>query len=93
MKTLHLVTAVFIVLIASYSTQIAFAQFQPGGVNHPGIWYAGEGLKVGDYFSYKLCFVDYKDCAEFRMDLWMSGEKKVGTEEKWIAQVVVYDGN
>ena len=26
-----------------------------GGVNHPGAWYAGENLKVGDYFKYKVC--------------------------------------
>jgi hypothetical protein len=71
----------------------AFAQFQSGGVNKPGDWYVGEGLKVGDQFSYKLCYVDYKECAEFKIDFWISGEKKTGTEEKWVAQTVVYDGN
>ena len=34
----------------------AFAQFQQGGVDYPGEWYAGEGLKQGDFFSYSLCF-------------------------------------
>ena len=71
----------------------AFAQFQSGGVNKPGDWYVGEGLKIGDQFSYKLCYVDYKECAEFQIDFWISGEKKTGTEEKWIAQTVIYDGN
>ncbi len=69
------------------------AQFQSGGVDHPGKWYVGEGLKPGDFFSYKLCHTDYKDCSEFQMDFWIEGTIKVGTEDKWLAQVVVYDGN
>ncbi len=73
--------------------QSASAQFQQGGVDHPGSWYVGEGLKHGDFFSYKLCFVDYKECADFRMDLWVQGDITVGTETKWLVQVVVYDGN
>ena len=32
--------------------QPASAQFQQGGVDHPGDWYVGEGLKKGDFFSY-----------------------------------------
>lgn len=71
----------------------ATAQVQAGGVNLPGTWYVGEGLKQGDYFEYKLCHVDYNDCAEFEMNLWIEGTKKVGTEDKWLAQAVVYDGN
>jgi hypothetical protein len=70
-----------------------YAQYQSGGVNHPGKWYVGEGLKPGDFFSYKLCHVDYKDCSEFQIDLWIEGTITVGTEDKWLAQVVVYDGN
>jgi hypothetical protein len=70
----------------------AFAQFQQGGVDYPGEWFAGEGLKQGDFFSYKMCHVDYKECAEFEMDMWIKGDKKVGTEDKWLAEVVVYDG-
>ena len=71
----------------------AFAQFQQGGVDYPGEWYAGEGLKQGDFFSYVMCHVDYKECAEFEMDIWIKGDKQVGTEQKWLAEVVVYDGN
>ena len=71
----------------------AYAQYQSGGVNVPGKWYVGEGLKTGDYFSYEICHVDYKDCSEFEMELWIEGTVTVGTEEKWLAQVVVYDGN
>ncbi len=72
---------------------LASAQIQSGGVNKPGSWYVGEGLKQGDYFEYKLCHVDYNDCAEFEMNLWIEGTTKVGNEDKWLAQAVVYDGN
>jgi hypothetical protein len=71
----------------------AFAQFQQGGVDYPGEWFAGEGLKQGDFFSYALCHIDYKECAEFEMDIWIKGDKQVGSEDKWLAEVVVYDGN
>ncbi len=71
----------------------AFAQFQQGGVDYPGEWFAGEGLKQGDLYSYALCHIDYKECAEFEMDLWIKGDKQVGSENKWLAEVVVYDGN
>ena len=71
----------------------ANAQFQQGGVDHPGEWFVGEGLKQGDFFSYALCHVDYKECAEFEMDMWIKGDKQVGTESKWLAEVVVYDGS
>ena len=93
MKSDLLVVLTFVILLAGFGLHTAFAQIQAGGVNKPGEWYVGEGLKVGDYFSYKLCHVDYNECAEFEMDLWISGEKKTGTEEKWLAQTVVYDGN
>ena len=50
-------------------TPFASAQFQQGGVDKPGTWWAGEGLKQGDFFSYSLCHVDYKECTEFELDL------------------------
>ena len=71
----------------------ASAQFQSGGVDKDGEWYTGEGLKHGDYFSYEMCHVDYKECAPFQMDFWIAGDVKTGTEEKWLAEVVVYDGS
>ncbi len=71
----------------------AFAQFQQGGVDKEGSWYAGEGLKHGDYFSYQICHVDYKECAEFGMDLWIKGDIQSGSETKWLAEAVVYDGS
>ena len=60
--------------------------------DNPGIWWAGEGLKKGDFFSYDLCYVYYKDCTKFQMDIWFEGDIKVETETKWLVQVVVYDG-
>ena len=77
----------------SFLIPSAFAQFQQGGVDHPGEWFAGEGLKQGDFFSYSLCHIDYKECAEFEMDIWIKGDKQVGTEAKWLTEVVVYDGS
>ena len=71
----------------------AYAQFQTGGVDKEGTWHAGEGLKQGDYFSYSMCYVDYKECAKFSLEMWIEGDIQVGSETKWLAQVVVYDGN
>ena len=71
----------------------AYAQFQSGGVDKEGSWYAGEGLKQGDYFSYRMCHVDYKECAEFYLELWIKGDIQVGTETKWLAEAVVFDGS
>lgn len=87
-------TVALVVLAASLLTaQDTFAQFQSGGVDKEGTWHAGEGLKQGDYFSYLMCYVDYKECAKFRLDLWIKGDMQVGSETKWLAETVVYDGN
>lgn len=86
-------TLVAVLISAIVFIPSATAQVQAGGVNLPGTWYVGEGLKQGDYFEYKLCHVDYNDCAEIEMNLWIEGSKKVGTEDKWLVQAVVYDGN
>ena len=80
-------------VIGSAITPAAFAQFQQGGVDKPGTWWAGEGLKQGDFFSYSMCHVDYKECTVFEMDIWIKGDKQVGTEDKWLAEVVVWDGS
>jgi len=71
----------------------ASGQGTGGGVDHPGTWYVGEGLKQGDLFSYNLCHIDYKDCTEFQIDWWIEDEITVGAEQKWLAQVVIFDGN
>ena len=80
------------VFVISYLAQPAFAQFQQGGVNHPGVWWVGENLEQGDYFSYKVCHHQYKGCTEFEMDFWFEGKKVIDGETKWIVKTVVYDG-
>ena len=65
MKAIFLSFLLIGTLFAGYMfIPTAFAQYQSGGVDDPGTWYVGEGLKTGDYFSYDLCHIDYKDCSE-----------------------------
>ena len=78
--------------LAAAPPQPAWAQDFGGGVDLDGSWYAGEGLKAGDYFSYRMCHVNYKDCTEFRMDMWIEGDVQVGSETKWLMQAAVRDG-
>ena len=91
--SLLLITAITALLFGSLAAPSVFAQFQSGGVDHPGEWHAGEGLKQGDFFSYSMCHVDYKECTTFEMDMWIKGDKQVGSESKWLAEVAVFDGN
>ena len=39
-----------------------------------------------------MCHVDYKECSDFYLDMWIKGDKQTGSETKWLAEVVVYDG-
>ena len=60
MKLLIIVAFAFALLLIPLTSQDSFAQinsggFQAGGVNIDGSWYVGEGLKVGDYFSFNIC--------------------------------------
>ena len=87
-----------ILVVTSFLPTSAFAQFQSGGVTsdkYPAgtTWFAGEGLKKGDFFSYSMCHVDYKECANFELDMWVKGDIQVGSETKWLAEVAVFDGN
>ena len=66
------------------TSEYAFGQFQTGGVDKEGSWYVSEGLKHGDFYSYSICQIDYKECSEIQMDIWM---------ENNLAHVVVYDEN
>jgi len=91
-KILLFLPILTVLLLGSLYIPTAFAQIEAGGVAKEGSWYAGEGLKKGDFFSYSICHVDYKECTEFEMDLWIKGDKQVGSETKWLAEVVVYDG-
>ena len=91
--SLLLIFVVTGLILGSLAAPSAFAQLQAGGVDHPGSWYAGEGLKQGDFFSYSMCHVDYKECTNFELDMWIKGDKQVGSESKWLAEVAVFDGN
>ena len=93
MKQLLLLSIIPVLLLGLSLPTSAFAQIEAGGVAKEGSWFAGEGLKKGDYFSYSMCHVDYKECVEFGMDIWIKGDIQVGTETKWLSEVVVYDGN
>ena len=64
-----------------------------GGVNNPGSWYPGENLKVGDYFKYKVCHAEYKDCTDFWFSMWVEKEVFGGLEDKLRFQILVEDGN
>jgi len=64
-----------------------------GGVDHPGSWYPGENLKVGDYFKYKVCHAEYKDCTDFWFSMWLEKEVFGGPEDMLRFQVLVEDGN
>ena len=87
-----LVALLAVSLLVSGLSHSASAQLQAGGVNKEGSWYVGEGLKKGDQFSYNLCHVYYKDCTPFKIDFWVEGSEKVGSEDQWKLQAVVYDG-
>ena len=88
MKAIFLVLPIITaLLLGSLLLPSAFAQ-----VDKEGKWYVGEGLKEGDFFSYTMCHVDYKECTEFDLEMWIKGDKQVGSESKWLAEVVVYDG-
>ncbi|MCY3976235.1 MAG: peptidase [Thaumarchaeota archaeon] len=80
-------------LLSSYYISFVSAQYSPGGVQNIGTWYAGEGLKKGNYFHYSMCYFEYKNCSQFEMKFWVSEEIKDGSEEKWKLEVVVLDGN
>ena len=81
-----------VVILSPLVFQNASAQYSAGGVDLDGTWYVGEGLNVGDYYSYRMCYVDYLDCSEFLMSFWVEKEISSGTEDKYLFQVLVEDG-
>ena len=92
-RAIGALVAITVLVVGVASLNSASAQFQQGGVNHPGEWYTGESLQIGDLFYYELCHVDYRECVDFEMAVWMKGEVQVGNETLWLAQTVVRDGN
>ena len=100
----QLVIIIFsLILISGSITPAVFAQTEIEGVSGAaapisrvdidGSWYAGENLKVGDFFKYKLCHQSYKDCSDFWMSFWVEKETVVDGEKMWLYQVLVQDGN
>jgi len=87
-----LLVIVTVIILSPLLVQNAFAQYSAGGVDLDGTWYVGEGLNVGDYYSYRMCYVDYLDCSEFVMSFWVEKEFRSGTEDKYLFQVLVEDG-
>ena len=88
---LPVTTALFLGLLLAPTA--ASAQEAPGGVGKDGTWYSGEGLKHGDFFSYRMCHVNYKECAPFEMDLWVKGDVQIASETQWLVEVAVFDGS
>ena len=81
-----------ILVTGLFPTQFVYSQFQNRSVDHDGEWHVGEGLEHGDLFSYRMCHMHYKECADFTMDIWIEGDVQSGSETKWLANVVVRDG-
>ena len=50
LKTIFFLFPIIAALLLGSLLPSSFAQFQAGGVDKEGSWYAGEGLKQGDYF-------------------------------------------
>jgi len=86
----------FAVLLSGFGlVHTAYAQGvdTSGGVDKDGTWYVGEGLKKGDYFSYRICELDLNDCTYFVMEIWVRGDVTKGTETLWDFETVVRDGS
>lgn len=81
------------VMMATIMITHAHAAWPVGGVDKEGSWYPGEGLQQGDYFSYSLCHINYRECSEFRMDFWIAGDVQSADKAGWLAEAVVYDKN
>ena len=42
-------------------------------------WYPGEGLKVGDYYRYNVCFTDWHNCTPVELDFWVQNKTSDGS--------------
>src|SRR5579864_3126414 len=42
-------------------------------------WYPGEGLKVGDYYRYSVCFTDWHNCTPIELDFWIQNKTSDGS--------------
>jgi len=53
-------------------------------------WYAGKGLKQGDYFRYSVCWVDWHKCSPVEIDFWVKNQTNDGTG--WNLEFLAVDG-
>ena len=88
MKAVLFLVATLVVLAM---TPAALAQYPSSGVDKEGSWYVGENLRVGDYFSYDLCYMGYMECTEFNMRIWFKDSIQTRDGTQWLADVVVTD--
>ncbi len=54
-------------------------------------WYPGEGLKVGDYYRYNVCFTDWHNCTPIELDFWVQNKTSDGTG--FNLQLLAIDGS
>ena len=92
-KIITVIAVCLIGTVSVYATPLGPNLGQLINSQLPEDWFVGKNLKQGDYFSYNICEIDYKDCKDFQMDIWINGTIQYGAETLWLAKVVVYDGN
>src|SRR5690348_18333335 len=54
-------------------------------------WYPGEGLKVGDYYRYSVCFTDWHNCTPIELDFWIQNKTNDGSG--YNVQFLAIDGS
>ena len=54
-------------------------------------WFVGKGLKQGDYFRYKVCYIEYNNCAPLEIDFWFQNQSL--TSHDYFLQMLAMDGN
>ncbi len=54
-------------------------------------WYPGEGLKVGDYYRYNVCFTDWNNCSQIELDFWV--QNKTSDGNSYNLQFLALDGS
>jgi len=83
--------ASILVLGSIFGVQDSFAENEE--VKLSGEWYIGEGLKEGNRFSYNFCNANYKECVPMIFDILFIEKKIIDSEEVWLAQIFVREGN
>ena len=58
---------------------------------HATTWYAGQGLKQGDYYRYNVCWTDWHNCAPLQIGFWVKNPTSDG--KGWDLEFVAVDGS